>query len=267
MRKLFCLFSLFASSFSASAAGEWLYYKHYPWVYDAKTQDWLYLRGTAEGEIYSYRSSTNAWEVFDVKEGEKTWDEQYQQWIQNPESYGGLSVVQTIKEAKDNQATKLAISSYYVSDITPLTGLTNLTELVLESNNISDLSPLSGLTNLTKLNLHLNNISDLTPLAGLTNLTTLFLGRNNISDLTPLAGLTNLEELLLLNNNITDITPLARLTKLEELNLSNTNITDLTPLAGLTKLTWLTLKDNNISASQKAILQEALPNTDIQFDW
>jgi hypothetical protein len=196
---------------------------------------------------------------------ESNWDEQYEDWVKNPESYGGLSVVQTIKEAKDNQATKLAISSYYVSDITPLTGMTNLTELFLGRNNISDLTPLAGLTNLTKLNLHHNNISDLTPLAGLTNLTTLFLGRNNISDLTPLAGLTNLEELLLLNNNISDLTPLAGLTNLEELNLSNTNITDLTPLAELTKLTWLTLNENNISASQKAMLEEALPNTDITW--
>jgi hypothetical protein len=226
----------------------------------------------AEGEIKLISESNYELEELEnfepaklTADQESNWDEQYEEWILNPESYGGLSVVQTIKEAKDNQATKLAISSYYVSDITPLTGLTNLTELVLESNNVGDILPLAGLTNLTKLNLHQNNISDLTPLAGLTNLTTLFLGRNNISDLTPLSGLTNLEELLLLNNNITDITPLAGLTNLEELNLSNTNITDLTPLAGLTKLTWLTLNENNISASQKSMLEEALPNTNISW--
>ena len=49
----------------------------------------------------------------------------------------------------------------------------HLKSLSLEGNLISDLSPLAGLTNLTELSLYYNNISDLSPLAGLTNLTSL----------------------------------------------------------------------------------------------
>ena len=64
--KLFCLFSLFAIFLSASAASEWLFYKNYPWVYDHVSKDWLYLRGSSDGEIYAYRNSTKAWEVFEV---------------------------------------------------------------------------------------------------------------------------------------------------------------------------------------------------------
>ena len=68
MRKLLCLFGLFSLSLSAFALNEWLYYKEYPWVYDHKTKDWLYLRGSSDGEIFAYRNSTKAWELF---EGEK----------------------------------------------------------------------------------------------------------------------------------------------------------------------------------------------------
>ena len=147
MRKLFCLFGLFVFSISASAANEWLYYKHYPWVYDNLSQDWLYLRGSSDGEIYAYRQSTNAWEVFEVQ---KTWDEKYEEWIQNPEPYGGVSVLQQIKQAKDSGATQLwRLNNNNISDLTPLAGLTNLTTLHLGENNISDLTPLAGLTNLT----------------------------------------------------------------------------------------------------------------------
>jgi Leucine-rich repeat (LRR) protein len=247
MRKLFCLFSLLTISLFSSASSEWLYYKDYPWVYDYHTKDWLYLRGSSDGEIYAYRSSSNAWEVFEVQEVEKTWEEKYWEWILEPEPYGGLEVLQYIKEHKDGGATELELWYKNISDLNPLSGLTNLTWLDLEDNNIADTTPLSGLTNLTWLDLGLNNITDLTPLAGLTNLTILHLWGNNISDLTPLTGLTNLDWLNLNYNNISDITPLAGLTNLRGLDLESNNISDITPLAGLTNLTILYLHENNIT--------------------
>ena len=153
-------------------------------MYDYHTKDWLYLSG-AGGEIYAYRNSTNAWEVFEVQ---KTWEEKYEEWILNPEPYGGLSVLQQIKEPRDSGPTELDLRyknipfDPYISDLTPLAGLTNLTELDLYNNKISDLTPLTGLTNLEWLNLSDNNISDLTPLTGLTNLKNLHLASNNITD-------------------------------------------------------------------------------------
>ena len=62
----------------------------------------------------------------------------------------------------------------------------------VNSNNISDLTPLSGLTNLTYLYLTDNDITDITPLSGLTSLEWLDLDRNRLTDLTPLSGLTSL---------------------------------------------------------------------------
>jgi hypothetical protein len=73
-------------------------------------------------------------------------------------------------------------------------------ELNLNTNQISDLSPLSGLTDMIELDLNRNQISDLSPLVGLTNLTSLQIGINQISDLSPLSGLTNLTTLTLQGN-------------------------------------------------------------------
>jgi sulfatase modifying factor 1 len=216
---------------SDSGTKTWLWYKHYPWVYDHPSKEWIYLRGSANGEIYAYRSSTKKWDEFSATfllennegkgDAEKTWEDNYEEWILDPEPYGGLNVLQQIKEAKQTGATELDLDQNNISDLTPLAGLTNLKVLDLNQNNISDLTPLSGLTNLKMLTLRGNNISDLTSLTGLTNLIWLGLDQNNISDLTSLAWLTN--------------------------------------------LITLNLEGNNISASQKAMLEEALPNTNITW--
>jgi Leucine-rich repeat (LRR) protein len=127
----------------------------------------------------------------------------------------------------------------------------NVTHLRLSFNQISDITPLSELTNLRGVWLTGNQISDLNPLSGLTNLQNLELGHNQISDLTPLAGLINLgttmgDGLDLSNNQITDITPLKNLIVLQFLNLAENQITDVTPLQGLTNLWWLDLQNNQI---------------------
>ena len=77
----------------------------------------------------------------------------------------------------------------------------SLTELALGYNSISDISALSGLTNLSDLSLDGNSISDLSPLAGLVNLKYLSLEGNAISDLSPLKSLTNLQDLYIKNNS------------------------------------------------------------------
>jgi len=59
-----------------------------------------------------------------------------------------------------------------LSNITPLSGLTNLTHLCLEHNQISDISPLSGLTSLNGLYLYDNQISDIQPLVNNPGLST-----------------------------------------------------------------------------------------------
>ena len=167
-----------------------------------------------------------------------------------------------------------------VTDILPLSGLTNLRTLGLSNNGIKDLSALvsvlSGLINLTELRLGNNGITDISSLSGLTHLTELRLSGNRITDISPLSGLTNLRtldlpngiqdlpalvqvlsrlthltSLGLSNNGIKDVSALVSvlsdLTDLRDLNLSGSGITDLSPLAELTNLTRLSLWGNNIS--------------------
>jgi len=171
----------------------------------------------------------------------------------------------------DDDGNVVALSLYYteLSDISPLAGLTNLTQLYLFNNKLSDISPLAGLTNLTQLDLSYNQLSDISPLAGLTNLTRLDLPNNvlsdisllarlsnltrlnlynnKLSDISPLAGLTKLTELSLYNNELSDISPLARLSNLTQLSLAVTELSDISPLAGLTNLTHLHLGNNQLS--------------------
>ena len=114
----------------------------------------------------------------------------------------GGDIESKIQEAKESNATKLDPSDKGISDVSPLTGLTNLEELYLGDNSITDVSPLAGLTKLKGLGLSENQISDLSPLAELTDLRILFLQKNQISDLSPLKGLKNLGMLHLEGNPI-----------------------------------------------------------------
>ncbi|MDE3259778.1 MAG: hypothetical protein OYM47_18255 [Gemmatimonadota bacterium] len=117
----------------------------------------------------------------------------------------------------------------------------------VNSNDISDLSPLSGLTNLAYLDLYKNSISDISDLSGLTGLTDLFLNENSIANLSALSTLTNLARLGLSQNRISDISALSNLTGLFYLDLFENSITNLPGLSTLTNLTWLFLDYNSIS--------------------
>jgi len=127
--------------------------------------------------------------------------------------------------------------------------LSRSTSLNLFYKSISDLRPLSTLTNLRELDLREpdlenNEVTDLRPLSKLTNLKKLYLENNRITDLRPLLTLTNLNFLYLENNRITDLRPLSTLTKLNSLELENNEITDLRPLSTLTNLAVLYLRNN-----------------------
>ena len=116
--------------------------------------------------------------------------------------------------------TELSAPNADITDLTGLEAAVNLQRLYLgheyvsaegrfiNSNTIFDLTPLSGLTQLTLLDLDGNAISDISALSGLTNLVVLRLGGNVITDISALSGLTNLVVLRLWDNNISDISPL-----------------------------------------------------------
>jgi hypothetical protein len=107
----------------------------------------------------------------------------------------------------------------YISDVTPLAGLTNLTTLVLNQNRIRDVSPLAGLVNLTDLDIHHNQIRDISALSGLTKLRRLAIRENPIRDISPLEGIVAIQVLILSSTDVNDISPLLAMRSLEHLDL------------------------------------------------
>ncbi|UCG60124.1 MAG: leucine-rich repeat domain-containing protein [Phycisphaerales bacterium] len=96
-----------------------------------------------------------------------------------------------LEHAKNLQTLNLLY--HLISDLSPLSALTNLQTLVLQENEaITDISPLSSLTSLKTLDLETNQVTDISALSGLTNLQTLNLHKNNVRDISALSGLTSL---------------------------------------------------------------------------
>jgi len=144
--------------------------------------------------------------------------------------------------------TELSLAGNFGLDISPLANLTNLSMLHLYGNNsLSNISPLANLKGLTNVSLWIPEATDISALSSLTNLTTLFIGGDKISDISPLANLTNLTELYLSLRQLDDITPLSNLINLTVLNLAENQIVDITPLSNLTNLSDVNLTFNLIS--------------------
>lgn len=171
--------------------------------------------------------------------------------------------------------TCLNLDGNNLTDISPVSGLTELTELnVMNNPDLTDLSPLAGLTELTRINFYGSPISDYSFMAGMTKLEQVQLyDVQEDTDLSFLSGMTNVKRLYTngSNNYISDLSFLSGMTGLQELNLqvgagleeldlsfaanmpeltrlniynngqNSVNATDLTPLAGLTKLQELSV--------------------------
>lgn len=195
---------------------------------------------------------------------------------------------------KFKKLSSLQLTNTAVSDLSPLSGLTELTDLDIWSGDaslggsVSDLGPLAGLTKLSTVNLMWNKITDISALSGATGITELYLGGNSISDISPLAnmpllsgltldhcpinslapisGLTALRTLSMQNCGLNDISALSGLTSLRELYLGNNNISDVSALYGLTSLESLHISYNNLAPWQIIELQEMLPNCTIYTD-
>ena len=132
----------------------------------------------------------------------------------------GKSPGAPITMAEMRLLNELRASNSNIAQLTGLESAVNLKRLYLgveyvsaegrliNSNSTSDLSPLSGLTDLTLLDLERNAITDISPLEDLTHLLILNLGENLVSDIPILSGLTNLVRLWLWDNLISDISTL-----------------------------------------------------------
>ena len=136
-----------------------------------------------------------------------------------------------------------------LTDLSHLSGMTQLTWLNLGHNSITDISALSGMTKLERLYLHYNEITDISALSGMTKLEGLYLWNNSITDISALSSLTNLGHLAISNNSITDLSPLSSLTNLGSITMVNNSITDLSPLSSMPQLSSLHLEGNPLNGN------------------
>ena len=151
--------------------------------------------------------------------------------------------------------TLLQLRGNPISDFTPISSLTNLTNLTLINTGFSnsDISILSPLTQLQYLRLGENEIGDLSALVNVISakmpmLVSLSIDDNGFHDIAPLTALKDqLESLNLNDTQISSLGPLAEFTNLTVLSISRTGISNLEPLRNLVNLGQLFINDNQIS--------------------
>jgi len=124
--------------------------------------------------------------------------------------------------------------------------LSNLEILDLRGTQISDVTPLSRLTQLKQLYLLGTQVTDVSPLSKLTQLKNLNLFGTQVKDISPLSKLLQLKNLNLFKTQVKDITPLSRLIQFKQLDLSGTQVTDVSPLEHLPSLTIYTSDEDKI---------------------
>jgi Leucine-rich repeat (LRR) protein len=160
-----------------------------------------------------------------------------------------LSYVQNLQ-----QLTNFSFRANAISDISPLTALSNLRALNGADNpDILDFSALSSLTNLESLSLSGNLITNLAPLQSVSRLTVLNVDNGLLSSLSPIAGLTNLNFLSVQKNLLTNSAGLSNLTNLLSLNLDRNVIINPTLPLVPNRLNSLSLSSNRIASVQPVI--------------
>ncbi len=157
----------------------------------------------------------------------------------------------------------------FVTDLSPISKLTNLKKLNISNTKINDLGPLSSLTKLEVLNcshtmvnnleplkysinireIHCNNtlITDITPLRNFAKLEKLYCFTSPINNLVPISALPNLKDLRIYDTPISDLYAVANLQSLEILNCSYSQISDLSPINGLQNLKRLDIENTKIT--------------------
>ncbi|MDE0297677.1 MAG: leucine-rich repeat domain-containing protein [Candidatus Poribacteria bacterium] len=183
-------------------------------------------------------------------------------WAEEGVNYSNSNSISGISPLTGLAIQRLNLEYNNISDISAVSGLTDLTWLRLGQNSISDISAVAGLTNLTWLALGNNSVSDISALAGLTNLEWLVLSDNFVSNISSVGTLTNLSNLFLSTNSISDISAVARLTNLRALNLASTSISDISAIGRLTNLEFLSLQNNTISDISPLVANTGFGNQD-----
>lgn len=135
----------------------------------------------------------------------------------------------------------------YITDISPLTKLTELRTINISGTHIDDLTPIRNLTRIENLNISGSHVNQLDPLRHAINLKNLDISNTNIEDLNPIIAFPLLERFNFSGTQVTDIGPIATLVYLRDLRLTNTAVLNLSPLGKATVLAVLDISNTPVS--------------------
>ena len=161
--------------------------------------------------------------------------------------------------------TSLKLANKSIKDLSGIEAFAGkgITWIFLDWNELTDLTPLSSLTELTKISFSGNTVTDLTPLASLENLRNLTAINNKIETLEPIANLSNIDYICLDGNKLTSIQETSNWTNLEEISCSNNLIEQIPNLELLQGLERINLSGNKIQSLSQIANLEALTNLEI----
>lgn len=141
----------------------------------------------------------------------------------------------------------LNCSNTKVSDISPIRNHNKIKDLNISNTEVTDISNLkyaNVVQNFEADNISINDISIVTFFKDLTNLS---LSNTNVSDISPITRCKNLSSLNLSHTEIDSLVALKDLEKLHYLDVSNNRISDLKPLRGLVNLNFLNIDSTDVS--------------------
>ena len=156
----------------------------------------------------------------------------------------GLSTAAGLENAVS--LTYLDLSQNTIRDLSPLSGMSVLSELNLQHNAVNDLSELSELRSLKELDVSFNLLTTLNPIFNCNGLSSLLAGNNTITSLTGIEKLAALEVLDVSVNALEDVSPVAACIGIKELDISENTITDISALSALERMENFNFSRNTV---------------------
>ncbi len=136
----------------------------------------------------------------------------------------------------------------YITDLHPVSELTELKVLNISNTKIEDLFPIRTLTNLETLHLSNTKVEDLQAIKYAIKITELDIGGTAVLNLQPISGFRNLTHLDFKNTQILELADLKGIASLRALDCSNSQLSSLEGIEGLKRLRNLDLSRTFVSS-------------------
>lgn len=136
--------------------------------------------------------------------------------------------IQNLRHLK--QLEKLELKNNYLTDLSCLSGLTELKDICFDNNSVQDIEFARHMTKLQRISGENSEVSDISPLAGKTELISVFFGDAGVTDITPIKDSKGLEMIGFNEAQIGNIEVLRDKTQLKMVCLSGCGLRDISPL-------------------------------------